>query len=693
MKIILTIKSILNYLYNNLIDLVWTKKIRFSDGTEMDTLPTSATLFDIKRRSIDDISDEKLVQKGWCCINESQPKRLAKANVPTAYNFLKEKLDGVDANIEGWQSKSFNNGIFSVIVDDNLLISYYGSGIYKCKIGEINDTSKWIQVNVTLNGTNAPDFSRANVIITDKVVCFTTVDGSLRYLIVLDRYTLEQVKSISLNFNSDVRFTSLVNNYIFIGINNTTYRIPNTNIADDIVLETVKSGLDIRLVFKFDGTYYYFIRWEGGYPRKWWVEKTTDFNNIISIGRLSGFGADAYKCMFTYDNNGNIYNFLQTNTIKKSKNIETWSGSGTEVWENTTLDFTNYGSAYTNASEIMFIFKNQTGFVIAYNLQDGGACIIYSTDLKNFQFIIKTSFSFSSYKQEYGDTNGDYANYGNGWTLYFSQPHAVPIVYTDTINGIDIKYYKSGDWKICTPNIAVGNDDNLQSVYEYLGYLNYWWIDTANEQITLQRDSAFETFMFVGDDYEDSTLPTGSYSPYATKQDVGNAGHTIIMKFTNNSGATLDTGESIGNSSIIFKNGNKLSIVDDYTINGTVITFLTALIPSDKIEVVFGNISSIDLSQFRQKAQTVEIDDASITIDNVSANTNYVFTSNAITDITLTACETSFEETSIQFTTGNSAPTLTDNSGLVWFSGIPTLQANTTYVIVIFNKQAFYQEN
>ena len=290
-------------------------------------------------------------------------------------------------------------------------------------------------------------------------------------------------------------------------------------------------------------------------------------------------------------------------------------------------------------------------------------------------------------------TNGNYANYAIYATLYFSQPHAVPVIYTDTINGIDIKYYKNGDWKICTPTIDVGNDTNLQTVYEYLGYLNYWWIDTANEQITLQRDSAFETFMFVGDDYEDDSLPSGSYIPYATKQDVGNAGHTIIMKFIGNSGLTLDTGESLGNSCIVFKNGNKISIVDDYTINGTVITFLTALIPSDKIEVVFGNITSVDLSQFKQKAQTIEIDDASITIDNVSANTNYVFTSNAITDITLTACETSMEETTIQFTTGSSAPTLTDNSGLVWFGGIPTLQANTTYVIVIFNKQAFYQEN
>ena len=134
------------------------------------------------------------------------------------------------------------------------------------------------------------------------------------------------------------------------------------------------------------------------------------------------------------------------------------------------------------------------------------------------------------------DTNGNYANYG-GYTLYFSDPIAVKTIYTDTINGIDIKYYKSGDWKICTPDIAVGNDDNLQDVFEYLGYLNYWWIDTTNEQITLQRNSNMWTMMYVGDDYEDDSLPSGQYkaglkkivlSEAPTTSTVGSVGDICI---------------------------------------------------------------------------------------------------------------------------------------------------------------------
>ena len=48
MKIWFGISSFLNYLYNHLIDLVWTKKIKFADGTEMTTVPNGNSLYDIK---------------------------------------------------------------------------------------------------------------------------------------------------------------------------------------------------------------------------------------------------------------------------------------------------------------------------------------------------------------------------------------------------------------------------------------------------------------------------------------------------------------------------------------------------------------------------------------------------------------------------------------------------------------------
>ena len=174
----------------------------------------------------------------------------------------------------------------------------------------------------------------------------------------------------------------------------------------------------------------------------------------------------------------------------------------------------------------------------------------------------------------------------------------------------------------------------------------------------------------------------------------GGGGSSATLNFFDGvTGTTLDTQLTLGNAVMVFKNGVLLQATADYTISGSTITFITSLENGDKIAVINGNLTAIDLSGYKQKAETIEIDTATITIANIQPNKNYVFTNNAITDITLTACETSMEETTIQFTTGTSAPTLTDNSGLVWFGGIPTLLPNTTYVIVIFNKQAFYQEN
>lgn len=484
-----------------------------SDGLQ-DTLDKSykPNLFNLKTIS------EPMTQKGWCCISDTQPKRLGKASVPTAYEFLKEKLDNVDSTISNWQSLYFNNGIRSFIVDNNLLIfNRSNNNLYKCEIGNISDSSTWTQINlssrVSIDPNNEDNYK---MLITDKIVCFYLSEYNTNYnlLIILNRQTLEEVKIINNSTGSSPQYISLVKDYVYYTINNNTYRFLNTTVANDINPELLVSEQDIRLVFKFDGTYYYYIRREGGYPRKWWVNKTVDFSTIIPIGRLSGYGPDAYKCNFTYDNNGNLYNLLPNGQIRKSKNIETWSGYGTESWEDTTLDFTNYGSSYQASSDIANIFKNQNGFIIEYTLQDTGYCsLLYTTDMINFQSIKNKVSNNDIY---FTDTNGNYANYG-GYTLYFSDPIAVKTVYTDTINGIDIKYYKNGDWKICTPDIAVGNDDNLQDVFEFLGYLNYWWIDTANEQITLQRNSNMWTMMYVGDDYEDDSLPSGNYLPYALK--------------------------------------------------------------------------------------------------------------------------------------------------------------------------------
>lgn len=105
------------------------------------------------------------------------------------------------------------------------------------------------------------------------------------------------------------------------------------------------------------------------------------------------------------------------------------------------------------------------------------------------------------------------------------------------------------------------------------------------------------------------------------------------------------------------------------------------------------NLVETDLEKYQLKAETITIDTASVTIANIQANKNYVLSNANLTDITFTACETSKEVTTIEFTTGATAPTLTDNSGIDWADGeTPVFQSYQHYLIVIFNKIGFVKE-
>lgn len=107
---------------------------------------------------------------------------------------------------------------------------------------------------------------------------------------------------------------------------------------------------------------------------------------------------------------------------------------------------------------------------------------------------------------------------------------------------------------------------------------------------------------------------------------------------------------------------------------------------------LWNNIKGIasGVGKYQKKAQTITISDTSYTIAEIKANANYVF-SNALTALTFTACETSFEETSIEFT-ADTGFSLTDNSGITWVDGTPTFTAGKDYIIVIFNKLGFIKE-
>ena len=186
------------------------------------------------------------------------------------------------------------------------------------------------------------------------------------------------------------------------------------------------------------------------------------------------------------------------------------------------------------------------------------------------------------------------------------------------------------------------------------------------------------------------SLNKGSLVKGAGGSGGGGSSTATIKYFDNNTGTTLNTQLTLGNAVMVFKNGVLLQPTEDYTISGSTITFVTALESTDKIAVINGNLSAVDLTPYQEKAETITIADTSYTIAEIKANANYVF-SNALTALTFTACETSFEETSIEFIAGTGF-SLTDNSGITWVDGTPTFTEGSNYLILIFNNLAFIRE-
>lgn len=163
----------------------------------------------------------------------------------------------------------------------------------------------------------------------------------------------------------------------------------------------------------------------------------------------------------------------------------------------------------------------------------------------------------------------------------------------------------------------------------------------------------------------------------------GGSATATINYFDGVTGTTLDTQLTLGNSVMVFKNGVLLEPTNDYTISGSVITFVTALESTDKIAVINGNLDTIDLTPYLVKPTILT--DQTPTSMALAGNTIYKWTS-ALTSLSFASAEVSDLETVLYFTTGGTI-TWQDNSNLKWGGdgSAPSLEANTIYCISIRN--------
>ena len=185
-------------------------------------------------------------------------------------------------------------------------------------------------------------------------------------------------------------------------------------------------------------------------------------------------------------------------------------------------------SRISNDNGLTWQYASNIGITLPDNIKLSSACqrkddfyflrglnnpntITYTDDIFNFRNIYTWSSNHGSYVIV--NNLSDMFFVQNGYSLEFLGYNK--IVYTDnyTIGGVTvaIQYYKFNDWKICISDGGT-NDTNLDTVYNGLGYENYWLLDRNNEQLCLPRNSNLYTQMYVGDDYEDITIPNGNFT-------------------------------------------------------------------------------------------------------------------------------------------------------------------------------------
>lgn len=598
---------------------------------QVKNLPGStANLFDIKTIS------EPIIQKGWSCISDAQPKRLNKSDVPTVYEFLKNKLNNADGAM---QTQIINNGFAPNFELNGYYYYANGLNIYK---------------------SNNADLSNPTLVATvDASQAYGGSAGRSQFLlkINLDNKHIFVFGAIGLNDNERSYICTFNDNWEQLYLKN--YNGYYTNYVqrfEEIPVYNNKGyihlfGLDSFILISIDenGVITDVIE-KGGNDE--FPDGMTNVANFYTdrlgdiFTRSVVYDNKLYWCtscmVFYYDFLTNEYhNFnpaLPTGCIPWGYNYRELGG--TMFIYNGFLTIVNTGDDQGNQLDKLFMYQLINGSWILVNTINGNTNDfriksyffdgtyhyfgLSNTDLglRYFKTIDFTNINVQTITNQYNDSvyaiiiaNNDYifiTEY-NGYCLLT----LVLTPYTDTINGVDIKYYKSGDWKICTPDIAVGNDTNLQTVYEYLGYLNYWWIDTTEEKITLQRNSNLWTMMYVGDDYDyevehPDTLPSGNATRLLPQVNII---------------------EDTTSTSITFSSSNSVRVNASYK---------------------FNELSSL------------------------SFGTNSIISSPL--------------GTTIKFESGSTATIFTDTSGIDWTDGKPEPSANKTCLIFIWDNTGFYKE-
>lgn len=587
MNIILTIKSILNYLYNNLIDLIYVKKIKFENGSEITGAISSNNIYDIKLLS------QIIANKGFSFLCHTTKKFLLQTDVPTVYNDILSKYNNCDNALSS--SSDLNEQERLVFLTNDYL--YVVDNNKKLKRTSISDLSnpQWTEL---FEFPNLPNnlYVGNNYIIAVGGNFVNSAWGVYGYILDLNGNIIDTIDYPTNNMGYIDNYISYYDNNFYVSV---------TKVVDNNFVYAVEKIED----------------------KPTYTRITVDENNngcLCFIQRLDNKlffirGKQLYKSNLDYSNKTLCYNSsnIESNFIIKKNTILTSRMSNGKALISTDGGNTFSETGYNASNVLLDVFLIDDYVYGFYRNQKN---LYKSKDLVNWVLV----------PEIVADNNRATANQdkicGNNKVLfvYFADSKIIrycgyiKTVYTDslTINGslVSVNYYKFNEWKIAISD-GGSNDSAIDTFFNFYGYENYFLLDLVNEQIALPRNSNLYTVMFVGDDFIDSVddLISGNYLKVLTENKVI---------------------EDLSSNSVTFNSSNPIKVNSSYK---------------------FGELSALTLDT-----------------DCYSQNPFGI---------------------TIEFSSGATATTLTDNSSIVWVDGSsPVPSANKTCLIFIWDNKGFYKE-
>ncbi len=544
-------------------------------------------------------------RKGWAAICNSTRQDLAKADVPTVYADILYKYENVEKEQTALQTiqddydrPAFEIGEYTYFTN---MKQYDGSKhkIYKSANADLSDSIEVFDLStkITTSGNDRTLIYKNG----NYIIAIYGGDGSGEHTFFVFDLAFNYITHKTINTTIGIsrlswKFPFLDDDNYFYFANYTSsasgrvYHFYRWNLIDCVLNNQTFEELEVTAPGSIDS----------------WIK----INNILyaSIKFSNNNKVNIYTIDFATLQMTLLYESTYNSTgerglVNNNGTLLVYSSNHVIIYENGV--FNEYATNLNWVNFYCYTFVEDTLYVSA------GSYVYTSTDFKNFTQLVQVGANTGGTEFPYATlilTSNNFIAYIFTTLNYYEY---VPTEHTQSFGDITITYYKYNDWKICVPD--TDNDNALDDLYSVYGYCPFWRIDTANETITLQRNSNKFAMMYVGDDYEEDTFPTGDWERAALISEV--------------------------------------------------------------------------------QPEVITIDTASVTIANIQANKNYVLSNNALTDITFTACETSYQETTIEFTTGSSAPILTDSASIEWVDGsAPILSANSSYIILIWNKKGFVRE-